>query len=454
MPRRIALAVVLVSVAATPGAVAAEPATYPVGAASVDVTPDYPVRLSGFGFRRAESEGVTQPIHAKALAIGGDEDGGPLVLLTVDNLGVPDAMTREVARRLAEKASVRPERLAITATHTHTAPMLTGVAPTLFGQPIPADHRQRIDRYTRELTDKLEEAALAALKDRRPARLSWGVGTVGFAKNRRTEGGPVDHDLPLLVARDPDGKPRAVWVGYACHCVTLSDNKISGDWAGYAQAMIERNLPGAVALVSIGCGADANPASGVTGDRADLAEMQGVEIATEVNRLLESDLTPLSGPIGARLERIELEFDAPPTRAEWEERAKREDAAGYHARVQLARLDRGEALRTTLDYPVQTWTFGDELAVVNLPGEVVVDYSLRLKEELDAARLWINAYANDAPCYIPSDRILREGGYEGGGAMVYYDRPTRLKAGTEQRIIDAVHAQIGARFSNSSAGRR
>ena len=96
---------------------------------------------------------------------------------------------------------------------------------------------------------------------------------------------------------------------------------------------------------------------------------------------------------------------------------------GYHAGVQLARLDRGEALRTKIDYAIQTWAFGDVLAMVFLPGEVVVDYSLRLKRELDGLRLWINAYANDAPCYIPSERVLREGGYEGGGAMVYYDVP-------------------------------
>jgi hypothetical protein len=77
--------------------------------------------------------------------------------------------------------------------------------------------------------------------------------------------------------------------------------------------------------------------------------------------------------------------------------------------------------------------------MVFLPGEVVVDYSLRLKAEFDAARLWINAYANDVPCYIPSKRIWREGGYEGGDAMIYFDRPTRLAEGTEEAIVSAVH---------------
>jgi putative membrane-bound dehydrogenase-like protein len=441
--RRLSLALLLVLTAPLP---AAEPTTYLVGAARVEITPKYPVRLHGFGFRRTESEGVRQPLWAKALAIGSDADG-PAVLITVDNLGIPEEMTQELARRLQKKAMLDPARLAITATHTHTAPMFTGVAPTIFGLPIPPEHQEHIDRYTRECTDKLEEVALAALKDRKPARLEWGIGKVTFAINRRTKGGPVDHELPLLVVRDAaTNKIRALYVSYACHCVTLSDNKISGDWAGYAQEHLERAHPGAVALVSIGCGADANPSSGVTKDRADLAEKQGEEIAAEVRRLLQTPLRSVQGKLTAKLERIDLAFDKHPTRAEWEEKAKRMDATGHHARVQLARLDRGEALRTQISYPIQSWTFGDSLALVFLAGEVVVDYSLRLKHELDGRRLWINAYSNAAPCYVPSERVLKEGGYEGGGAMVYYDQPTRLKPGLEKQIVSAVHGQLDRNF--------
>ena len=84
--------------------------------------------------------------------------------------------------------------------------------------------------------------------------------------------------------------------------------------------------------------------------------------------------------------------------------------------------------------------------MVFLPGEVVVDYSLRLKKEFDAARLWVNAYANDVPCYIPSERILREGGYEGGGAMVYYDQPAPFASGIEERIVQAVREQLPESF--------
>ena len=430
-----------------------------VGTAKVDITPDYPIRLSGFGFRRQESEGVIHPIWAKALAIGA-EDKSLAILVTVDNLGVPDYMVCDLAKRLKSKAGVDQARVAVCSTHTHTAPMLAGVAPTLFGEPIPPDHQAHIKQYTKELADHLERVALAAIADCVPGQLEWGLGSVGFAINRRAmrDGrvvgigvnpkGPVDHDIPLLVVKSPAGEVRAVYASYACHCVTLSNNKISGDWAGFAQLAIEKQWPGAISLISIGCGADINPSSGVTGDNVEVAAEQGQQIATEVKRLIDAGLQPLDGNLVCRLERIDLAFDTLPTPEEWERRAALPKdsfynrSVAYHAKVQLERLDRGEALQTHVSYPIQTWAFGNQMAMVFLPGEVVVDYSLRLKHELGAKQLWVNGYSNDVPCYIPSERILKEGGYEGGDAMRYFDRPTKFKPGLEHQIVDVVHRQL------------
>jgi putative membrane-bound dehydrogenase-like protein len=426
------------------GVVAAQ--DYSIGVASIDITPEYPVRLSGFGFRREPSDGVMHQIWAKALVIA-DAERGPAVLITTDNLGVPSEITRTVAEQLAPKIGLRRERLTITATHTHTAPMLRGVAPTLFGMDIPDEHQAAIDRYTREFTDKLVEVAIAAANDLKPARIEWGIGNLGFARNRRTPGGPVDHDLPALVVRSPEGNVRAVWFSYACHCVTMSNNKLGGDWAGFAQTEIERDNPGAIALASIGCGADANPSGRAEGDKSEPAEQQGRQLADEVRRVLSTPMKRITAKPVTQLEEIDLPFETPRTRAEWEERAKRTDAIGHHARVNLRRLDRGEALQAQIRYPIQTWQFGDQLALAFLPGEVVVDYAHRLKTELDRDRLCVVAYTNDAPCYIPSERVLREGGYEGEGAMVYYDRPNRLAPGLEQKIVDAVKAQVAKGFA-------
>lgn len=421
---------------------AAENPVRQIGVARIDITPAYPVRLSGYLVRKTESEGVAQPLWAKALALGSNREG-PALLLTVDNCGVPGHVRDEVIRRLGRH--VKAERVALCSTHTHSAPFLAGNLPTLFGEPIPPEHQTRIDRYTRELTDALEKVALAALKDRRPGKLNWGRATAGFAANRRTKDGPVDHDLPVLVVTDAQGTLRAILTSYACHCTTLGGefNQVCGDWAGYAQEFLERDHPGATALVAIGCGGDANlaPRTGL-----DYAKRHGQSIAAAVNELMAGKLTPVRGALVCRTKQVELPFDPLPTRAEWETKAKEQTPTGYHARFNLAKLDRGETIPDELPYLVQTWRFGDDLAMVFLPGEVVVDYSLRLKREFDASRLWVNAYANDVPCYIPSERILKEGGYEGGGAMIYYDKPARLAPGVEALIVGAVHEILPQRF--------
>ncbi len=435
---------ILLAFALIPAAGAAEPAR-PVGVARVDITPDYPVRLSGYGNRREVTATVAQRLSAKALAIGSDEDG-PAVIVTVDNVGVPHTIRTEVLRRLVGKAKLAPERFAISSSHTHCAPMLTGVVPNIFSMDIPAEHLPAIERYTGELTDKIEQVVLAALADRKPARLAWGVGKVGFAANRRSfPTKHVDHDLPVMRVTDLDGKVRAVFTSYACHCTTIAFNVFHADWAGVAQQALEREFPGAIALTAIGCGADQNPSPRGT---MELVVQHGEALAGEAKRLLNEKLTPITAPLACRTKEIELAFATLPTREEWQALAASKAAnVAYHARKNLARLDRGETLPTKLPYLVQTWSFGEELAMVFLPGEVVVDYGLRLKREYDPARLWVNGYSNDVPCYIPSRRVLEEGGYEGGGAMVYFDRPTKFAPDVEERIIGAVRELMPAGYA-------
>jgi len=420
-----------------------------VGAASVDITPDYPVRLSGYGGRRLPNTGVSQHIFAKALAIGSDDEG-PAVLVTVDNVGVPGSMRDEVLRRLATKSKVSGERFAICSSHTHCAPMLIGVLPNLFGMDIPAEHLPAIERYTLELTDNIEKAALAALADRKPATLAWGVGKVGFAANRRAFPlKPIDHDLPVLRATGADGKVRAIFTSYACHCTTIGIDEIHGDWAGVAQEALQREFPGAIALTALGCGADQNPNPRRT---MELVKQYGEDLGAEAKRLATSELKPVNGPMECQTKQIQLAYDKLPTREQWETlAASKTPAIAYHAKKNLARLDRGEKLPTELPYLVQRWSFGDDMAMVFLPGEITVDYSLRIKREFDRSRLWVNGYSNDVPCYVPSRRVLDEGGYEGAGAMVYYDRPTKFAPDVEERIIGAVHAVMPKQFIATTA---
>lgn len=433
---------------------AAEP--LPIGVARRDITPNTPVRLTGYSNRLNESEGVEQRLWAKALAIGAGEQA--VVWITLDSLGIAADQTEEIAARLAKQFGLRRERLVICASHTHTGPYVRGVGTLIFPPPLPTEHVEHCEKYRRELTEHLVAVAVAALEDRRPGHLAWTQGKVGFAINRRVlkEGkwtgfgsvpaGPVDHALPVLRVTDAQGQVRAVLVNYACHCTTLGPrfNKICADWAGYAQEYLERDFPGAIGMVAIGCGADANPEPRDKGDAIELCKQHGAAIAAEVQRLKTGDWHTIDQLPKCQLETIQLPFDTHPTRAEYAARAKEQPTRpiGWHAKVQLERLDRGEQLPTHLSYPVQSWRFGEQFTAVFLAGEVVVDYALRLKHELNNDRLWLTAYANDDPCYIASRRILAEGGYEADSSMYYYDRPTRFAPEVENLIVETVKRQL------------
>lgn len=393
------------------------------GVASIDITPEMPIRLSGYAARQEEAEEVKQPLYAKALAL--DDGSAPLsVLITADLIAVPAWITDELARRVGEEIGLERSQLAICATHTHAGPVVRRTIPDLFGEDLPDDEQGRIDRYAETLVDKLEEAALEAAGDLREAELSWGQGSVDFAMNRRVleDGqwtgfgaapeGPVDHDVPVFAVREPGGALRAVFVNYACHCTTLTGqfNVVHGDWAGEAAARLEEAHEGATALIAIGCGGDANPHPR---EELEYAAQHGQALADEVNEVLAGKLTPIPHAPRGAIRPVPLPF-------------AEQDAE--------------------LEYPIQTWAFGDELAMLFLPGEVTVDYALRLKDELDRRRLWVNAYANDVPCYIASSRVIEEGGYEADRSMDFYGQPGPFSPKVEDIIIGAVHEMLTPAF--------
>jgi len=430
----------------------------PVGVARVDITPEMPIRLTGYQSRATEAPRVGAPLHARALALGGDAEG-PVVLITAELIGIGEETARLVAEALERRFGLPRARLALCATHTHNGPALADVLPNMFARDLPPEETARIAAYTSRLRERLVEVAAAALADRRPARLAWAEGRVGFATQRRqvVDGkwkgfgivpeGPADHALPVLRVSAPDGGIRALFLNYACHCTTLGggDNFVHSDWAGDAATRLEAAHAGAPALVAIGCGADANPGlpRGLEG-----VPVHGAAVAAEVARLLPGTWRPLGLVTAAAYRVVPLPLDPLPDRAALEaRRAPGSRAPAHYAAGRfLADLASGRPLPDAVPLPVQSWTFGRELAMVFLGGEVVSEYVLRLRRELDGPRLWVNAYANAVPCYVPSRRMYPEGGYEVDGSMDYYGWPTRLQADTEDRLIAAVRGLVPEEF--------
>jgi hypothetical protein len=237
-----------------------------------------------------------------------------------------------------------------------------------------------------------------------------------------------------------DGKLRAVLFGYARHNTTLSFYQFCGDYAGYAQAYLEEAHPGATALFLMGCGGDQNPYPRGT---LELAQQHGRALANAMEAALLPKARTVAGPLRVALEEVTLDLVPPAGRDELLKLKESPDKYDRRrAQFLLEELEQTGRIRSTYAYPVQVVQFGQDLTLVALAGEAVVDYSLRLKKELAGTPLWVAGYSNDVFGYVPSLRVLKEGGYEGGDAMRYTRLAGRFTPTVEERIIGKVRELV------------
>ncbi len=422
----------------------AEETEWRAGIARREITPREPIWMGGYASRNHPSEGVLQPLWAKALVLE-DRGGSRAAIVSMDLIGVDRRMSEAVCQRAFQSTGIPRERIVLNCSHTHSGPVVAGVTPLVYD--LNEQQLSAVAAYAKSLEDGLVAVIEAAAKDLRPATLAFGEGQCGFAINRRAQRvkpqpgtdpppAPVDHGVPVLVVRGKDDALRAVLFGYACHNTTLGIYEINGDYAGFAQAAWEERHPGATALFMIGCGADCNPHPR---SQVELARQHGQSLAAAVDEVLRGPLQPVRGPLKAGLEQVELKLVEPPGKPELERLLQ--DKNVYQQRLAkslLAELAAGRPLPTSCACPVQVIRFGDDLLLVALGGEACVDYALRLRREFAGRRIWIASYCNDVFAYVPSDRVLQEGGYEGGTAMMYFGLHGPFQPGLEQRLIDSV----------------
>lgn len=450
---------------ALPLAAQEAPYAWKAGAAKAVITPAELGWMDGYAARTGPAEMVRQDLHAKALALE-DADGNRLVFITLDLIGVPKALRLEIEKYAADQHGLTASNLVLNASHTHCGPTIRLYTPRgsteerLSSLNVPdADQPMRVRQvreYNAMLREKLHQIIDQALSQLAPVTLTWQHSRCGFSMNRRTpEGadfknfpnpeGPVDQEVPVLAVRRGEKNEQlvAVMFGYACHATTLSINEINGDWPGYAQQYFEEDHPGTVALFLNGCSGDQNP---YPRRFFPYVEKHGRAMATSIEAALETVPRPVRGPLKTALEWTEIDYAPAPTREELMVRAQSKDRYEQtYAQFLLAELDAVGSLPKSYPVPVQAIQFGDTLTMVTIGGEVTVDYSLRLKRELYAkssAAVWVAGYSNDVMSYIPSERVLREGGYEGASSMRYgrsVVHPNSWAPGIEERIVGTAH---------------
>ena len=427
------------------------PSGWKAGVARVDITPTKPVRMAGYASRTSPSQGVAHPLFGKALALAGP-NGHKVVIVTCDIIALRRNLCERAARRVESQHGLARADLVFFASHTHSGPQL--IDPDEPGR----EGMEANAACTRDLEDKIVGVVGSALTGMKPVSLTYGVGRAHFALNRREPtpkgiklgkypAGPTDESVPILRVRSAEGNPLAVVFGYACHNTTLRPDmtKIDPDYAGYAQDRVEADNPGAVAMFVTGCAGDADPHPFGT---LEMARSHGEELAAAVKFVLDHDAwsVPISGSLRTAFIETTIHFAGPTDRASFEKLLGDSNTARQrHARRMIEAIDAGRPIRTEYPhYSVQALALGDGLTMVALSGEVVVDYAIRLQNELggEGRSLWVAAYANDVIGYIPSVRVLKEGGYEGGESFYGSTWPTPFATDIEPIVVRAAHDAV------------
>lgn len=417
--------------------------TWRAGVARVNITPKQPLWMAGYAVRTRPAEGTRLNLWAKALVLE-DATGNKAVLITTDLLGLPEEVSENIRERLKIKFGLSKAQVLLNSSHTHSGPVLGSALSDIY--PLDAAERQKVIQYTRQLENQLVNLVGEAFKTIEPALVYAQNGVTRFQVNRRSNQeatllqqtelkGPNDYAVPVIKVVSTKGKLKAVAFGYACHPTVLNDYKWSGDYPGYAQEELEKNYPGVTALFFQGAGAEQNPLPRRT---EALARQYGRELASAVNRVLEEVMPALSPTLKVAYSEINLPLAKPPTQAALQQIAN-DSTVAYNQRWavrMLAELRQGKPFRTAYPYPLQVWKLGDQI-LLGLGGEVVTEYAIRLKK-IYGLQTFVLGYTNDVMAYIPSAKILQEGGYEGATSQMVYGLPSTWAPGIEETIISGI----------------
>ena len=425
-------------------------AQWQVGVAKADISPVESVPLAGYGGKTRMSKEIIHSIWLKALAIK-DSKGETSVLVTADLVGLSNKMLAVIAGNAMEKYRIPRERLILNTSHNHSCPVTEDVL-WIYYELTPEEIAAK-DRYTAMVYKRYDEVIFSALKNLEPAELHYEQGLAGIAVNRRRSRGPetrafggqVDQDVPVITVRSGN-KLKAVLFGYSCHTTALGGLSINGDYAGFAQLELERSNPGSLAMFVQNCGGDANPLPRIRGNDEEatrLASMYGSILAESVRQVIAAPMTPLSGPLTTVIGETELFLQPGLPLAELKRQlpglsgmAKRE------VEHQIDQYEKNGAPPDRVKYPIQVWRLGTDFTFIALTGETVVDYSLKFKRLYGWNDTWVFGYNNELLSYVPSLRVLKEGGYEGDSGMAEYGHRAPYTESVEKQISKKVDELI------------
>ena len=383
-------------------------AAFKVGVARADVTPPVRSLLAGHGYRT--SEGLHDPLYSKVLFLSSGRE--EFALVTNDLLGFDLDWVDKVRALAKSYTGLRPDRILLTASHTHSGPHLRKL------------HDHPIDpHYAQQTAEKIAGAIYEAKRNLQPATVGFGRGSLARNLNRRVNmpdgkhyflpynlhmmryaTGPVDREVGVVAFRTPKGAAIATLVNYTAHvlCAGIGSPLITADHPGVMMRVVEGKL-GGMALFSNGAAGNVIPEGFESGHES--AERMGRALAREVLRVEKAIRCTPKVRLSHARRAIRLPI--------------RKDIFIQNGLVCVARKDIKGASEYPIRYAkmkaVQTEMTAFRLngvAFVGAPGELLVEIGLAIKAGSPFKATYVLYNSNDYVGYIPPEQAYAQGGYE------------------------------------------
>lgn len=438
------------------------------GAFAMDVTPArFPISVNG-NFSDVRAKGVNGRLHARSLVL--DDGARKLAFVVVDSCMIPRDLVLDAKAQATKKTGIPADHILIAATHTHSAPTVTGV----FQSEPDAD-------YVKFLAAKIAEGIATAHDRRVPARIGFGRArdeqnvfnrrwtreqslippdpfgntsdrvqmNPGYqAKGLVRPAGPVDPDVSFLSVQTRNGQPLCVLANYSLHYVG-GNPALSADYFGaFADRLKQLVAPDSkdfVGIMSNGTSGDVNninfeapPIKYGPGERIKVVADGVARKAAAVYPKVEyrSDVS-----LAAATKELELGVRKPS--AKELERARRLLAEQKDPKALVGR-DAVYARETVLmdKYPdrvpvtVQALRVGD-VGVVAIPCEVFTEIGLEIKRTSPLKHTFTIELANGYNGYLPTPAQHALGGYE-----TWRARSSYLEVEASVKITDAVKSLL------------
>lgn len=365
------------------------------GIAQVDITPDKPVKMSGYGSRKELSTGIHDRLYARVVAF--ESAGSRLVLVSTDLIGFYGTY-EPIRDAICDQLDLKPCEIFLSSTHTHAAP-----TPTLSAN----GHPNNVE-YTGMLRAKLLEATREAIENVKPIRMGVGRGYSPVGSNRREKQddgsvrlgrnpyGPTDKEVLVMKLATPDGTPLGALFDYATHGTSLGPRnlQISSDVLGIAAQFVEKILgPGVTAPVFAGASGDIDPWYRVLPSFETEKgwipepELLGIMLGEEVVHVFRGIKT---APVKAEIRTAFATLELPAKKSR--NRQGDEPSATKPLNVTVARID--------------------DVGFVGLGCELLTEIGMAIKAGSPFEQTFVITHCNGSAGYLPPKHVYKDGGYE------------------------------------------